>query len=179
MREEGEQAEAGLESAGLAAGSRSCCSGARAPVAARAFPLRKDLRPRPSPMPKDTGMRWPQQLAPLGASVLRARLGCPGGRPTPPASPGSARGGRQFRRSFDSPKASGESVGASLRKSLHLCFPRCRSGSLFSKKRRELGKTAPFVPVEAVQRESEDNEMSTSWRIKKKKKSHPDWRCPF
>lgn len=123
MRQGVEWAEAGLESAGLAAGSRSCCSGTRAPVAARAFPLGGDRCRRPSPRPNSTGRRGPRRPAPLGASVPRARLGCQGGRPTPPVSLGSARGGRRFWRRFDSPKCTGGSVGATLRRSLHLSFP--------------------------------------------------------
>lgn len=107
MRQGVERAEAGLESAGLAAGGRSCCSGTRAPVAARAFPLGGDRRRRPSPRPNNTGRRGPPRPAPLGASVPRARLGCQGGRPTAPASPGSARGGRRFWRRFRLSKVQG------------------------------------------------------------------------
>lgn len=99
--------------------------------------------------------------------MARARLGCPGGHPTPPASPGSARGGRRFRWKHDSPKCRGGSVGASLRKPLHPSFPGCQFGSLFSEKGGKLGKKTPFASAEKVQGESEDNEKSTSWRIKK------------
>lgn len=93
MCEGRQQAEAGLASAGLAAGSLSNCSGVRVPAAVRVFPLGRDPRRHPSARPKDTGLRGPPLPAPLGASapcsVAHARLDCPGGHPTPPASPGS------------------------------------------------------------------------------------------
>lgn len=68
--------------------------------------------------------------------------------------------------------------GASPRKPLPSSSPGCRMGSWLSEKRGELGKKAPCAPAEKVPGESEDNEMSTSWRVKKIK-SHPGWKCPL
>lgn len=101
MREGGEWAEVGPASSGPAAGSPSSCGGARAPAAARAFPLRGDLRRRPPSRLMGTELRGPPPPpAPLQASVQRnvgcSRLGCSGGHPTPPTPPGCARGGRLF-----------------------------------------------------------------------------------
>lgn len=88
MREGGEWAEVGLASAGPAAGSQSSCGGARA------FPLRGDLRRHPLSRLMGTWLRGPPQPASLGESARlragRSRLGCSGGRPVPPAPPGSA-----------------------------------------------------------------------------------------
>lgn len=63
--------------------------------------------------------------------------------------------------------------GASARKPLRSSSPGCRLGSWFSEKRGELGKKAPFASAERVPGESEINEMSTSWRVKKSKTKEP------
>lgn len=150
-----------------------CCGGARTLAAARAFPLLRDQRRRLPPRPVGTGLRG---LASLGASARRSvgcsRLGCPGGHPTPPLLRGQRAedGG-----SGEDTTLQSTEEGPSGR------LPPVPSWE-FSKKRGKLGEKAPFAPTRKVQGESKDK-MSTSWRIKKekkrKKKSHPGWRCPF
>lgn len=118
-----------------------------------------------------TGLRGPPQPAPVGAAAR-----CAGGSAAPAATPRP-----QQSRAEDAGSAAGATLqsaehgpsGASLRTPRHPSFPGCRAGSWFSEKRGELGKKSPFAPAEKVQVDSEDNERSTSWRVKKNKNKEP------